>query len=285
MKQPVVEAAAVTARLDTTSPFGSHRSKWHERAVWAASDAVFLPASWRRPLRKRFARPVAGPFDVTMEGMKLRLYPAENHCDRVIFGRRTLPERAEHEALLPYLSDGMTFVDVGANVGSYSCYVGTRTHDARIVAFEPHPCTHAKLLFNLAANDLPTHDVFNCALGEAEALMALWSDGGSNIGHTSLLPEGTANAKVSVDVPVRVLPDVLEERGVEHVDLLKIDIEGFEDRALMPLLEADENLWPRAVLIERSHAELWARDVVAALMERGYGEVFSTGENTLLTRT
>ncbi len=274
----------MTARLDTTSPFGAHQARWHERAIWAGSDAAFLPAAWRRRLRKRFARPVAGPFDVMQDGMKLRLYPAENHCDRVIFGRRTLPERAEHEELLPYLTDGMTFVDVGANVGSYSCYVGTHTRNVRIVAFEPHPRSHAKLLFNLGANGLAVDDVVNCALGDAETTMALWSDGGSNIGHTSLLPEGTANAKISVDVPVLVLPDVLRERGVDRVDLLKIDVEGFEDRALMPLLEADEGLWPHAVLIERSHGELWGRDVIGVLRERGYEEVFSTGENSLLTR-
>ena len=274
----------MTASLDTTSPFGAYRATRRERAVWSASDAAFLPASWRRRLRKRFARPVVGPFDVMQNGMKLRLYPAENHCDRIIFGRRMLPEQAEHEALLPYLSDGMTVVDVGANVGSYSCYIGNRVHDARIVAFEPHPRTHAKLLFNLSANDLPTGDVLNCALGEVETTMALWSDGGSNIGHTSLLPEGTANAKVSVDVPVRVLPDVLRERGVARVDLLKIDIEGFEDRALMPLLEGHEDVWPRAVLIERSHGDLWARDVIGALQERDYREAFSTAENGLFVR-
>ncbi len=274
----------MTVNIDTISPFGEHRASWNERAIWAAADASILPAAWRRRLRKRFARPVAGPFDVTMDGMKLRLYPAENHCDRVIFGRRDLPERAEHEALLPYLSDGMTFVDVGANVGSYSCYVGTRVARARIVAFEPHPRTHAKLRFNLATNGLPVDDVFNCALGEVETTMALWSDGGSNIGHTSLLPEGTANAKVSVDVPVRVLPDILRERGVERVDLLKIDIEGFEDRALMPLLEGREDVWPGAVLIERSHGDLWARDVIGALLQRSYRESFSTAENGLFVR-
>lgn len=274
----------MTVSLDVTSPFGARRARARERLIWATSDAAFFPASWRRRLRKRFARPVAGPFDVKQDGMRLRLYPAENHCDRVIFGRRELPEREEHEALLPYLSDDMTFVDIGANVGSYSCFVGTRVKGARLVAFEPHPRTVEKLRFNLAANDLPVAGVVNCALGEREEVLQLWSDGGSNIGHTSLLPEGTANAKVSVDVPVRVLPQVLAERGVARVDLLKIDIEGFEDRALAPLLEGDEGLWPGAVLIETAHQHLWQRDVVAMLRERGYAVQFETGENVVLVR-
>ncbi|MEM1318193.1 MAG: hypothetical protein AAGF29_08015, partial [Pseudomonadota bacterium] len=112
--------------LDTTSDFGTYTARFSERLRWSASDWRVLPTSWRQKLRKRFARPVRGPFDINFEGMKLRLYPAENHCDRIIFGRSDLPERAEHEALLPLLTPGMVFVDIGANVGSYSCFVGTR---------------------------------------------------------------------------------------------------------------------------------------------------------------
>lgn len=271
--------------LDVTSPFGARCATAREFWVWALSDAAFLPAPWRRRLRKRFARKVEGPFDVEQDGMRLRLYPAENHCDRVIFGRRNLPEKEEHEALLPYLRDGMTFVDVGANVGSYSCFIGTRTKGARLLAFEPHPRTFQKLCFNLAANDLPQDEALNCALGDAQQMMKLWSDGGSNIGHTSLLPEGTAHAKVSVDVPVRVLPKVLAERGVDRVDLLKIDVEGFEDRALVPLLLGDEALWPHAVLIETAHRHLWGSDVLDMLQERSYTARFKSAENVLMVRS
>jgi len=276
---------AVEPPLDTSSPFGSRTASPREKLVWTATDWSALPQSWRQKLRKRFARPVTGPFDLTHDGMKFRLYPAENYCDRVLFGRDELPERAEHEALLPVIEPGMTFVDIGANVGSYSIFVGSRSAGATLLAFEPHPRTHEKLLFNLQANGLPVENVVNAGVGPEPATMTLWSDGGSNIGHTSLLKEGTAKAKIGVDVSIVPLLDILNERKIERIDLLKIDIEGFEDRALAPFLEsASETLLPKHILIEVAHRHLWGVDLEVMLEGLGYKERFNTAENRLLSR-
>jgi len=218
--------------------------------------------------------------------MALRLYPAENHCDRVIFGRRELPEQAEHDAILPLIRPGLVFVDIGANVGSYTVFVGNAARaQATLVAFEPHPRTYQKLLFNMQANGLSIDDVLNCGVGQQEETLRLWSDGGSNIGHTSLLAEGTAHAKVSVDVPVLPLVAVLEERGITRIDLLKIDIEGFEDRALAPFLRtAQAALLPTHILMEMEHRALWQDDLASLLDDLGYRARPITPLNTLYSR-
>lgn len=275
------------AELDTSSPFGTYKANRLERLIWAASDWAALPRRWRQKLRKRFARPVKGPFDITCEEMRFRLYPAENYCDRVLFARNALPERAEHEALKDLIAPGLVFVDIGANIGSYSIYVGRKAAaDATLLALEPHPRTCEKLRYNLRANDLSTDNVINCAIGPERAEMTLWSDGGSNIGHTSLLREGTANAKIGVPVRVAPLAEVLQERTIERIDILKIDVEGFEDRALAPFLDdAEESLLPHHILIETVHRHLWQRDLMEMLSERGYRERFATKENRLLSRS
>ncbi|MEL7274129.1 MAG: FkbM family methyltransferase [Pseudomonadota bacterium] len=272
--------------LDTQSAFGTHRPGFFQRLVWQLSDHRRLSQGLRQKLRKHFARPVAGPFDITHDGMKFRLYPAENYCDRVLFGRDDLPERVEHEALVPLIAADTCFVDIGANVGSYTLFVGRRAGpQAKLVALEPHPRTHAKLLYNLRANGLPTAHVFNGGAGPERAQMDLWSDGGSNIGHTSMLKEGTANPVASVSVPVVPLMDLLAGFQIDRIDILKIDIEGFEDRALMPFFDAaPEALLPKHVLIEVAHAHLWKADLMGRLDELGYQEVFWTEENRLLSR-
>ena len=289
---PTPDAEDLLAGIETEAPFGAFPPRPLDRAVWAAADWRPLPAPWRRRLRKRFARPRAGPFDIVHEGMRMRLYPAENQCDRVVFGRRSWPEPEEHKALEAHLSPGMVtgmvpgmvYVDVGANVGSYCLHVARHAPGARIVAFEPHPRTRAKLVTNLALNGLGTRDVLPFALGETDGTLDLWSDGGSNIGHTSLLPGATANPARSVAVAVRRLPDVLAERGVNGIDVMKIDIEGYEDRALMPLLSAEPALWPKVLLLETAHAGFWEHDLMAALSRRGYRRDFATKENVILTR-
>lgn len=278
----------VTAKqeVDVTSSFGSYLPTPRERLIWKWTDWSLLPQGLRQRLRKRFARPVSGPFDIEHDGMKFRLYPAENYCDRVLFGRSVMPEKIEHDALLPLLTPGMVFVDIGANVGSYSVFVGSHLKgDAVLLALEPHPRTFQKLMFNLEANGLPTDHVVNCGVGPVVETLELWSDGGSNIGHTSMLKAGTANPQVSVSVQVIPLIELLKDHGIVWIDVLKIDIEGFEDRALAPFFDvAPDALLPKHILLETAHQNLWERDLLNMLEARGYKTRFSTKENLLLTR-
>ncbi len=281
----VLQTMAAEQALDTATAFGGCRASVAERLIWQTADWRFLPQKWRQRLRKRFARPVRGPFDIIHDDLKFRLYPAENYCDRILFGRKKLPEQTEHDALLPLISPGVVFVDIGANIGSYSAFVGHHAGgNATLLAFEPHPRTHQKLLYNLKANGLPTDHVINAGIGASETVMTLWSDGGSNIGHTSLLTEGTSKAKIGVDVPVVTLLDTLNKYGIEKIDILKIDIEGFEDRALAPFLNhAPQELLPKHVLIEIAHQHLWEADLMAKLNELGYREQLATTDNRLFS--
>ncbi len=270
--------------LDITSPFGQRQATAWKRWVWQFCNARFLSAGLRRKLRKRYARKITGPFDFTHESINYRLYPAENHCDRTLFSRNHLPELAEHRALDGLIRPGMTFVDVGANIGSYSLYVANKSvNDATILALEPHPRTYQKLLFNFAANGVATNNVLQLASGERRSVMQLWSDGGSNIGHTSLLKAGTSNPKISVDVEVVPLQEILSAQGIENIDVLKIDVEGFEDQVLLPFFQSvPRTLWPGAVLIETAHRHIWQSDVIAHMADIGYSTRFETEENLLL---
>lgn len=278
--------AGAKAELDLQSPIGALQAGFGQKLIWQICDWHPLPQKWRQKLRKRYARKVVGPFDITHDGMKFRLYPAENYCDRVLFGRDDLPERAEHEALLSVLRPGCVFVDIGANVGTYSVYVSRKLDgDCTVLAMEPHPRTYQKLVFNLQANGIATNSVLNVGIGPSRGTIDLWSDGGSNVGHTSMVKQGTANAKIRHEVAIVPLVELLDEHSLSRIDVLKIDIEGFEDQALAPFFDAaDEALWPQHILIEIAHQSLWQRDLMAMLEERGYSERFRTKENRLLSR-
>jgi hypothetical protein len=89
----------------------------------------------------------------------------------------------------------------------------------------------------------------------------------------------------AIKVPSLRLARILGEAGVSAVDALKIDIEGFEDRALIPFFsEAPPSLWPRAVVIEHLSRDEWQQDCIADMIARGYREVGRTRSNTLLKR-
>ena len=82
------------------------------------------------------------------------------------------------------------------------------------------------------------------------------------------------------------LQRILEEAGVDHVDSLKIDVEGFEDRVLIPFFaQAPESLWPRAVVIEHLSRDEWEDDCIVDMQSRGYAQTGRTRSNTLLVRS
>ena len=65
--------------------------------------------------------------------------------------------------------------------------------------------------------------------------------------------------------------------------MLKLDVEGYEDRALLPLLRSKARAeWPRVVMIEVDHRPDWKEDCLAEMMDLGYRETGSTGANIVL---
>ncbi len=54
------------------------------------------------------------------------------------------------------------------------------------------------------------------------------------------------------------------------MDAIKIDVEGFEDKVLLPYLAAvSRDLYPRAVILE-ANIESWQGDLIGALKTAGY---------------
>jgi FkbM family methyltransferase len=284
MKKPFLDRSRPPRRaVDCATPFGKLRPDALARLGWRLATARRLGSPWRRRIRKIVAPRAAGPFDAAADGLRLRVYPAENHCDRTILGRGHLPEGPERRLIEPLLAPGMVFIDIGANIGVYSLFVSAVTGGrARVLAFEPHPRTFAKLDFNCRLNGFDRIVRINAGVAGEEGETTLFSDGGGNIGNASLL-RAVGGGKEEVPVHLRPLVVVVEEQGIDRIDLLKIDIEGFEDQALLPFFaSAPRDLWPRHLLVETVHDSLWKTDLVGELERWGYGIAGKTDENLLL---
>lgn len=256
------------------------------RLFWLGATSRALPRDWRKIIRKRFARHRPGPYDAVIQDLKFRLYPSENHTDRIIAGRRELPEIPERKLLSPLVTGDIRFVDIGGNIGLYALWVARDAGpDARVISFEPHPRTFQKLAYNCRINGHGNIEILNVGIGPADEDTTLFSDGGGNIGGASMLREASGD-KVATSIHIRPLADLLRQHEFARVDLLKIDIEGFEDRALMPFLSdaSNEPLFPKSILLETVHQHLWNDDLIGMLTSLGYREIGSTEENLLLGR-
>jgi FkbM family methyltransferase len=152
-----------------------------------------------------------------------------------------------------------------------------------VIALEPHPRTFAKLEFNRVANEAENIRCLNVAAGPQAATATLRFDGGGNVGGASLLADGKADSGADIAVSVRPLADILSEQGLRHIDVVKIDVEGYEDRALLPYFDhAPRDGWPRTIMIETVLQDRWERDCLAELADHGYERAAATEENVIL---
>jgi len=275
-----------TGRSDPVAGFGMRRPGLVARAAWRLAMRSSIPARRRKSLKRLAAELFPGPYDITAAGFDWRLYPESNYCDRVLLARRRLPEVEERAVLLDGLHDGDVFVDVGANIGTYTLDAARRVGPrGRVIAIEPNPSTLERLAFHIAANGADNVTVKPVAVAPRPGVVTLWRNAGSNVGHSSLLTAGAGAHYVPVEVTAMPPADILAEENVSHVAAMKVDVEGYEDQVITPLLEAgDASLWPDRIQVETVHRHLWNKDCVAQLKAVGYRTVLATGENEILVR-
>ena len=224
----------------------------------------------------------AGPVDVQYQGAAFRFYHQASATER---GALFNPDynREELDFLRAHTPAGGVFVDVGANVGTYAMVLARDVGAAgKVIAIEPHPVTHARLAFNRAASNYAQVILVAAAAGASDGELMIETDG-DNLGASHIVTgKSSGNA---IKVPSLRLQRILDETGVAHVDALKIDVEGFEDRVLTGFFkEAPQSLWPRAVVIEHLSRSEWQDDCIADMQARGYAEAGKTRSNTLLIK-
>ena len=82
----------------------------------------------------------------------------------------------------------------------------------------------------------------------------------------------TADAETTlhtITVPVVPIDDLVP--ATRRVTVLHLDVEGFEDQALLPFFETtDPALWPKVILMEVAHQARWAAPLVDLLKRAGY---------------
>ena len=81
------------------------------------------------------------------------------------------------------------------------------------------------------------------------------------------------------------LLNIVQKNNLNNIKILKIDIEGYEDLALIPYFEnVEKKLYPKHIIIEHSSHSLWRQDVIEFLFTIGYSEFFKTKANMILSR-
>jgi FkbM family methyltransferase len=280
-----VPPPGIAAANDPASPpFGAFAPTRAQAAVISLAHRTRLKRGAFRPMLSRLVHLLrAGPVDVRYQGASFRFYHQASATER---GALFNPDYnlAELDFLRAQTPVGGVFVDVGANVGTYAMVLARHVGaGGKVIAIEPHPITQARLAFNRAASGFSWVTLVAAAAGPSDGELMIETDG-DNLGASHIVTgQGTSGA---IRVRSLRLQRILADAAVGHVDTLKIDVEGFEDRVLTGFFgQAPESLWPRAVVIEHLSRNEWRDDCIATMHALGYAETGKTRSNTLLVRS
>jgi len=244
---------------------------------WAGRRfAYFLRALGVKALRGR-------PVDVESLGARMRLYPADNVSEKRMLFTPQYFDAAELDYLSQRITPDFVFVDVGANVGGYSLFVAARAGAAaRILAIEPQPEIHERLVYNVRQNDFATVKTLECAAADCDGEVTMFLDS-RNRGDSSIriVPNFDGGR---LTVRARRLADILAGEGLDRIDAMKLDCEGAEDLILEPFLRAaPRRLWPGTMIVEHM-PERWSIDLPAFIEAQGYRATLRTKHNLVYER-
>ncbi len=211
----------------------------------ALGRSGLLPrAVWRR-------LPAGGTCLVRVAGASPFLYRAgpNDAVGRGLFWRGGASWEPETTALFARLARGAgTVLDVGANTGLFTLLALASGPDCRVVAFEPVPRTHRLLLEQVALNGWSDRcEARSSAASDAPGIAEFHVPFEDYPTSASLDPSGFRGmAGESIRVVVEALDDAIPPGT--RVGLAKIDVEGFEDRALRGMRRILEESRPHLVV-------------------------------------
>lgn len=162
-----------------------------------------------------------------------------------------------------YISSARCILDIGANLGNHTIYWGKHTHAEKIYSFEPYGVNFELLNNNVKNNSLGNVITVNKGVGEKCGYTSIENFDESNYGATTL----SSNVTTEGEIEIIDIDSFCSEVGMETVDFVKIDTEGYEEKVLAGM----------RTTLKKWHPDLWievsrqtVRNVINQMKDFGY---------------
>ncbi len=216
-------------------------------------------------------------FSTTINGVSV-LFSTEDEFSNSWFYPRyagnRIHERKVTLLLLQLLQSAKCFVDVGANLGWYTCLVSRNMPNGRVYGFEMDDLNFALLEKNVALNNCTNAEIHNVAVSDSSGVVSYRRDN-RRPSATFRMELGKPEKRMPEFASVHsiTLDEFFEDKAVVP-DVVKIDVEGAEMCVLSGMKRILRENKP--ILLLEVHP-LWVRqfntsipEVLSALMENGY---------------
>jgi FkbM family methyltransferase len=221
---------------------------------------------------------------VVRNGIKYKLDLADAIDWYIYFGFK----ETSRQTLYSLIKQGDTIIDVGANVGEITL------HAAKIVdqtghvhAFEPDPKNYIRLTTNLNLNKFSNISHHKLGLGDEAGTFVIGNVDERNRGMNRIIHSSITSDNAS-KIEVTTLDNYVKEKNVTHLNLVKIDVEGFEYNVLKGGVKTLDTFRP-IFFIELDDSNLReqkssASKLIAFLEDKNYS-IFHSETNERITST
>lgn len=200
-------------------------------------------------LKRRYEKTRPEECQITVAGLSGRF--KISHFEEFYRAHKLKSDASFIDAIKKILRPQDHFWDVGASTGTYSVVLASCIPQGRIFAFEPEPKTFKRLQENFILNQLHQATAVNLALGETPGSAALRTADQFGAGiHT--LVEASNRSDLYTSGSAQVMPGdlYLEQNHLPCPAVIKVDVEGFEEKVFLGLRKTLKNPELRAAFCE-----------------------------------
>lgn len=193
--------------------------------IWCARKGP--TAGLRKSAFKRFSRRNAGKQMTVLcrDGFRMNTVIGDNVDRKIaVYG---LFERDTTEIVSRLSSEVACFLDVGCNIGYFSCLFAARQPEKPLVALDPNPAMVERTTQNLELNHASNWEVLTCGIGEATGTLTLNIPRQRHSLSSFAYAATRGGVNDGVQARIRTLDEILAEHDLQD-SLVKIDTEGFE---------------------------------------------------------
>jgi len=165
--------------------------------------------------------------DIHVKGRYNLVYNVPNIIDSIGFGIYVngIYEPAVSELIISHLPQGGVYLDVGANIGSIALPVCKRRPDITAVCIEASPRIFESLKKNFELNRVSNAHLINKAVSDNDEEVLHYMNEADYFGQGHIVSAEGKNTETMVSGRIDTILDGL---GINKVDTLKVDIEGYE---------------------------------------------------------
>jgi FkbM family methyltransferase len=195
---------------------------------WLARKTVGRPPAsfWCRLLPNPYQYEAPAWRVVERDGVRLRVDITDFMGYVYYFGIET----ESYATLFDLCRPGDVVVDIGVNIGWTLLNFARRSGSGSVIGFEPDPFNFAQCTGNLALNQFANVTLLPYGLGDRPGQVTLDAGPPSNRGGHRVAPGGAAGSGAVIQI--KKLDDVDIVATLPRLDLMKIDVEGYELKVL-----------------------------------------------------